>query len=110
MARRLAWPSSHIGLLLIVLGMGAAPQALAQPTRPANSRPQIIAHEQAADELLVKFRSGTSDAQADAVAREHGANEARRFKAPRKAAHAAIGRWRHLKLAPGQSASQVMER
>src|SRR5258705_3625516 len=111
MLRRLGWPSSHIGLLVIALGMGAAPQATqAQPTGPANPRAQIIAHEQAADELLVKFRSGTSDAQADAVAKDHGANAARRFKAPRKAAHAAIGRWWHVKLAPGQSASQVMER
>jgi subtilisin family serine protease len=88
--------------------MGAAPQAL--PAPPANAQARIVAHEQAADELLVKFRSGTSDAQAEAVAREHGASGTRRFRAPRKAAHAAIGRWWHVKLAPGQSANQAMER
>src|SRR5262245_66024110 len=102
MARRLGWPSTHIGLLVIALGMVAAPQA--------NAQARIVAHEQPADELLVKFRSGASDAQAEAVAREHGARETRRFRAPRKAAHAAIGRWRHVKLAPGQSANQAMER
>src|SRR5262245_18714042 len=102
MARRLGWPSTHIGLLVIALGMVAAPQA--------NAQARIVAHEQPVDELLVKFRSGASDAQAEAVAREHGARETRRFRAPRKAAHAAIGRWQHVKLAPGQSADQAMER
>jgi subtilisin family serine protease/PKD repeat protein len=108
MARRLASPRSHVGLLVIALAMGGAPQAL--PAPPANHLPRTIAHEQAADELLVKFRAGTPDAEADAVARDHGARDARRFKAPRKAAHAAIGRWWHVKLAPGQSAKQAMER
>lgn len=82
MVRRLASPGSRIGLIIIALALGVAQEALAAP--PENHAPRIVAHEQAPDELLVKFRPGTSDAEAESIARGHGAREAWRFKAPRK--------------------------
>ena len=105
---RLASPRFRIGLIIIALALGAAQEALAAP--PEDRLPRIVAHEEAPDELLVKFRPGTPDSEAEGIARGHGARESRRFKAPRKAAHAAIGRWWHVKLAPGQSPKQAMER
>lgn len=99
---------SHIGLLITLLAfIGGVPPAFSAP--PPKDLPKIDTHEHAPDELLVKFRRGTTNAQADAVAKGHGASKSRRFKAPRQAADAAIGRWWQIKLTKGRDLRKVME-
>lgn len=92
----------------VVIAFLEVPYSNAMP--PAGAKPQAAAPEYRPGELLVKFHEGVLSAQAEAVAKAHGAIEARRFKPPRKLPHAAIGRWWHVKLGKGQNLKKVQER
>ena len=84
----------------------------AGPVQAAGNKLEVVRHERVAGELLVKFRADVNEQGAQAILREHtgGGHEAKRFKAPRKVSHAAIGRWWHVKLPPGQSEKTVLPR
>src|SRR6266581_2407804 len=84
----------------------------AGPVQAAGNKLEVVRHERVAGELLVKFRADVNEQGAQAILREHtgGGHEAKRFKAPRKVSHAAIGRWWHVKLPPGQSGKTVLPR
>src|SRR6266566_4417931 len=92
-------------LVLLVL-MGATPAGA------AGDKNNTQQHEHAAGELLVKFRSGVSDGDAQSVLKKHAGagHSAKHFEAPKKVPYAAIGRWWHVKLGKGADAKQVIER
>lgn len=102
-------PNCVMKLVLTLVMLVASMQGVgAEP--PGKGRPQVSRHDHVPDELLVKFRGGVTPTQAQAAVQTHGVREARKFKAPRKLASAAVGRWWHMKLAPGQNAKRVLER
>lgn len=60
-----------------------------------------------ADELLVKFRAGVSDAQANALTTAQGALRTQRFVRPNRLRQAPIDSWRAVKLGRGTDLRQV---
>jgi PKD repeat protein len=78
------------------IGVGQAANARAASHRP--------------DELLVKLRPQVSEARGQGLLRGHGARRADRFPRPKRLRAAAIDRWWHVTLAPGQDLERAIER
>jgi subtilisin family serine protease len=74
---------------------------------PKAASPQIRQFGDPSNGLLVKFKPGLSEEQMTAHLATHGLAKGKRFRAPRKAPEAAIGRWWHVTLANPKDAQAL---
>src|SRR5918999_2872952 len=89
-------------------GHAAGPTASAAPN--AASRARVHDFGDPSTGFLVKFKPGLTGEQMAAHLGSRGLAKAKRFQAPRRAPHAAIGRWWHVTLADpknGQTLRQL---
>jgi subtilisin family serine protease len=89
-------------LLATLLAAGASPAANAvvvdgEPAPAALARGNRILP----DELLVKFRSGASGAQVQALGTAHGASAVHKFRPSPRARQEPIDQWRRVEFGPG---------
>ncbi len=96
---------------LVLVALAVALAGLQVSVASAAEAPlQVSADRHGPDALLVKVRAGVTADQAEATLRRHGAAAARRFQPPRSLPASPIGRWWHVRLAPGTDLRRTLNR